>query len=172
MSYLFYGRTTLQPSFCVFTDLTGCLCERWNKRGDLEECNVLVAIARRSMEYIIVNVGPPGVEGRCPGAESQTPGFPVEAQLKLARFSPHLILNDQSSTCAEAPRSLLLDQLASTMFSRAICRSTTAARVLPKRQACGIVRRSVTTDAASSHAEKEDVPAVRISGLLLIAWQL
>jgi pyruvate dehydrogenase E1 component alpha subunit len=48
------------------------------------------------------------------------------------------------------------------MFSRALCRGATAVRTLPKRQAYNIARRSVTTDAASSHAEKEDVPEVGI----------
>lgn len=49
------------------------------------------------------------------------------------------------------------------MFSEAVYRGATALRALPKRQAYGIARRSVTTDAASSHAEKEDVPTVSIS---------
>ncbi len=48
------------------------------------------------------------------------------------------------------------------MLTRPLCRGATAARALPKRQASGIARRLVTTDAASSHAEKEDVPAVSI----------
>lgn len=33
-------------------------------------------------------------------------------------------------------------------------------QALPKRQAYQLARRTVTTDAASSHAEKEDVPSV------------
>jgi hypothetical protein len=49
------------------------------------------------------------------------------------------------------------------MLSRALYRGAAGARALPKRPAAGIARRSVTTDAASSHAEKEDVPAVSIS---------
>jgi hypothetical protein len=56
------------------------------------------------------------------------------------------------------------------MLSRGICRGATASRALSRRQAYGIVRRgtacrSVTTDAASSHAEKEDVPEVSIARL-------
>jgi hypothetical protein len=34
-------------------------------------------------------------------------------------------------------------------------------QALPKKQAYQLARRTVTTDAASSHAEKEDVPSVR-----------
>lgn len=48
------------------------------------------------------------------------------------------------------------------MLIRTICRGGTAVRALPKRQAYRIARRPVTTDAASSHAEKEDVPTVSI----------
>ena len=40
-----------------------------------------------------------------------------------------------------------------------------ALQALPKRQVYGLARRTVTTDAASSHAEKEDVPAVSIGQL-------
>jgi hypothetical protein len=50
------------------------------------------------------------------------------------------------------------------MLSRAFWRSP-ALQALPKRQAYGLARRTVTTDAASSHAEKEDVPAVSIGQL-------
>jgi hypothetical protein len=45
------------------------------------------------------------------------------------------------------------------MLSRAFWRNP-ALQALPKRQVYGLARRTVTTDAASSHAEKEDVPAV------------
>jgi hypothetical protein len=50
------------------------------------------------------------------------------------------------------------------MLSRAFWRSP-ALQALPKRQVYGLARRTVTTDAASSHAEKEDVPAVSIGQL-------
>ncbi|KAL2399152.1 Pyruvate dehydrogenase E1 component subunit alpha, mitochondrial, partial [Exophiala dermatitidis] len=43
------------------------------------------------------------------------------------------------------------------MLSRACLRGF-GLQTLPKRQAYQLARRSVTTDAASSHAEKEDVP--------------
>jgi putative aminopeptidase FrvX len=49
------------------------------------------------------------------------------------------------------------------MFSKVINRGASAARALPRRPAHGIARRSVTTDAASSHAEKEDVPTVSLA---------
>jgi hypothetical protein len=49
------------------------------------------------------------------------------------------------------------------MFSKIVHRGASAARVLPRRPAHGIARRSVTTDAASSHAEKEDVPTVSLT---------
>ena len=49
------------------------------------------------------------------------------------------------------------------MFSRVAHRGASAARALPRRPAHGIARRSVTTDAASSHAEKEDVPTVSLA---------
>jgi pyruvate dehydrogenase E1 component alpha subunit len=48
------------------------------------------------------------------------------------------------------------------MLSRAFWRSS-ALQALPKRPVYGLARRTVTTDAASSHAEKEDVPAVSIT---------
>lgn len=58
------------------------------------------------------------------------------------------------------------------MLSRAVCRVGAAARALSKRQASGIARRSVTTDAASSHAEKGDVPEVSLSDCdLHVDWQ-
>lgn len=47
------------------------------------------------------------------------------------------------------------------MLSRAFWR-TPALQALPKRRVYSLARRSVTTDAASSHAEKEDVPAVSV----------
>ena len=50
------------------------------------------------------------------------------------------------------------------MLSRAFWRGP-ALQALPKRQVYGLARRTVTTDAASSHAEKEDVPAVSIRKL-------
>jgi hypothetical protein len=49
------------------------------------------------------------------------------------------------------------------MFSKVVHRGASAARTLPRRPAYGIARRSVTTDAASSHAEKEDVPTVSLA---------
>jgi pyruvate dehydrogenase E1 component alpha subunit len=45
------------------------------------------------------------------------------------------------------------------MLSRACLRGF-GLQSLPKRQAYQLARRTVTTDAASSHAEKEDVPDV------------
>lgn len=48
------------------------------------------------------------------------------------------------------------------MLSRAFWRSP-ALQALPKRQVYSLARRSVTTDAASSHAEKGDVPAVSVA---------
>jgi pyruvate dehydrogenase E1 component alpha subunit len=48
------------------------------------------------------------------------------------------------------------------MLSRAFWRSP-ALPALPKRPVSNLARRSVTTDAASSHAEKEDVPAVSVA---------
>ena len=56
------------------------------------------------------------------------------------------------------------------MFSKAVTRGTTVARTLPRRQAYGITRRSVTTDAASSHAEKADVPTVSIGRRSIACW--
>lgn len=46
-----------------------------------------------------------------------------------------------------------------TMLSRACLRGF-GLQSLPKRQAYQLARRTVTTDAASSHAEKDDVPEV------------
>lgn len=46
------------------------------------------------------------------------------------------------------------------MLSRLAYRGAAATQKLPKRQGYAVARRSVTTDAASSHAEKGDVPAV------------
>jgi hypothetical protein len=48
------------------------------------------------------------------------------------------------------------------MLSRAFWRSH-ALQAVPKRQVYCLARRTVTTDAASSHAEKEDVPAVSVA---------
>ena len=50
--------------------------------------------------------------------------------------------------------------LCRTMLSRACLRGF-GLQSLPKTQAYQLARRSVTTDAASSHAEKDDVPDVR-----------
>jgi hypothetical protein len=67
-----------------------------------------------------------------------------------------------SFNSTDLPLFLSLSNVA--MLSRAFWRSP-ALQALPKRQVYGLARRTVTTDAASSHAEKEDVPAVSIGQL-------
>jgi hypothetical protein len=67
-----------------------------------------------------------------------------------------------SFNSTDLPLFLSLSNVA--MLSRAFWRSP-ALQALPKRQVYGLARRTVTTDAASAHAEKEDVPAVSIGQL-------
>ena len=61
------------------------------------------------------------------------------------------------------------------MFSQALKGRAAALRALPRCNAVtgrnGVVlTRKVTTDAASAHTDKENVPAVRLSSVLAIAF--
>jgi len=60
------------------------------------------------------------------------------------------------------PSRIMLSRFAPRAFTAAPLRCPAPVRAALRP---AVVRRSVTTDAASSHAEKDDVPAVRFSNL-------